>query len=390
MKWRFFFFPSLVFLLIAACTSKTVEEVPKVEATKVVKAQAPKVIDLSPCKHWVGQPFEDEALELHVLYRDDIRYKKYEAAFDRWKKVYELAPAADGQRDVHYVDGARIYKHFYFYKKDATAEEKETYKQKVFELYEQAIDCYPKKASSYKAVIAYDYFYTFPGSKSSEEIYQMYKEIVDADDLKTSVSVLNPFTSLIVNLLLEEKITMAEAQKYSNKVKAVFGHNKEKLTATEWKKSGWDIVESYMPRRLEQLEGIEDFYDCQYYKDKYTAEYEAAGANCDEINSYVGRLRWGKCPADDGQLLAALDNKKQNCYVPPPPPGLLRQAKDALENARYKEAISFYEEYISKNDDPEKKAKYLLRIGKIYFAHLKSFSKSRQYARKALEQKPNW
>jgi len=138
----------------------------------------------------------------------------------------------------------------------------------------------------------------------------MYKEIVDADDMKTSVSVLNPFTSLIVNLLLEEKISMAEAQTYSDKVKAIFNHNKSKMPENEWKKDGWDIVDSYMPSRLEQLEGIEGFYDCAYYKNKYTMDYEAAGVNCDEINSYVGRLRWAKCPADDPQLMAALQKKR--------------------------------------------------------------------------------
>ncbi|MEM8909617.1 MAG: hypothetical protein AAGD05_17345, partial [Bacteroidota bacterium] len=291
---------------------------------------------------------------------------------------------------VHYIDGARIYKHFYFYKEGVTAEEKEAYKQKIIELYQQAIECYPKKASSYKAVIAYDYFYTFPGTKSNEEIYQMYKEIVDVDDLKTSVSVLNPFTSLIVNLLLEEKIPMTEAQTYASKIMEVFEHNKAKKSATEWTKEGWDIVESYMPRRLEQLEGVEGFYDCDYYKNKYTEAYQAAGTDCDEINSYIGRLKWGKCPDVDAQLVAARANKSANCKVAVAVKGPLRSAADALEQGNWNEAIRHYEEFVNKTEDADKKAKYLLRIGKIYFAHLKNFSKSRQYARRSLEHRPNW
>jgi len=92
MKWRFFLFPALILILLAACTSKTVEEVPKVEATKIVKPKAPKNIELSPCKHWVGQSFEDEALELHVLYRDDIRYKKYLNCTNRPSNVIPKEP----------------------------------------------------------------------------------------------------------------------------------------------------------------------------------------------------------------------------------------------------------------------------------------------------------
>ncbi|MEM8907691.1 MAG: hypothetical protein AAGD05_07575, partial [Bacteroidota bacterium] len=83
MKWNVLFSLSWVALLIAACTSKTVESVPKVEATKVVKPKPKKAIELSACTHWVGQSFEQEATELHVLYRDDMRLKNYEEAYKR-------------------------------------------------------------------------------------------------------------------------------------------------------------------------------------------------------------------------------------------------------------------------------------------------------------------
>ena len=67
----------------------------------------------------------------------------------------------------------------------------------------------------------------------------------------------------------------------------------------------------------------------------------------------------------------------------------MRCGAEALEAGRFKEAIACYESYVSKTDDPEKKARYTLRIAKIYYVHLKSFSKARQYANEAMKYNPN-
>ena len=388
MKWIAVLIITTITIFMVACTPKTTEPAKNVTATKVEKPK-PKPENLSPCQKWIGEPFEDDALQNHVLYRDQMKVQNYDEAFKLWKEVYKVAPAADGQRDVHYMDGARIYKHFY-YKPGTTDAQKTEYRNKIMDLYGQAIECYPDKASSYKSLIAYDYFYTFPGTISDEKIYAMYKEIVDADNLETSVSVLNPFTALIVNLLLEEKIPMPEAQKYAGKIMEIFEHNKKEKSKKEWKKEGWDIVESYAPARLEQLEGVEGFYDCAYFKNKYYGEFEAAPTDCDIIGSTIGRLKWAKCDDADVSLTAVRVARDQQCKVAPPAPGPLRLAGEALENGNYNQAIKYYQEYINSVDDAEKKARYNLRIAKIYYVHLKSFSRARQYAREASSHRPDW
>ena len=383
---------STVTVLIYACTPKTTEATQ--ETVTATKVKPPVNMDnLSPCQKWVNESFEDEALETHVLYRDQIKAQNYKAALPLWEKVYKMAPAADGRRDAHYMDGAKIYKYLITYEAGTTAEQKAAYQQKVFDLYQQAIDCYPKKASDYKALMAYDYFYTFPGTKSEEEIYQMYKEIVDADGLKTSVSVLNPFTSLIVNLLLEEKIPMTEAQKYARKVNEIFDHNKKERTPAEWKKQGWDIVESYTPARLEQLEGIKGFYGCDHFINKYAAEYQANPNDCEAIGTFIARLKYGGCSETDPNLVAARAAREANCKVVIDPVdncGFLRPARDCMENGDYDCAISKYEEYVNCIDDNTKKANINLRIAKIYYVHKKKFSQARKYALKAASQRSGW
>lgn len=378
-------------LLLYACTPKTTEATTTetVTATKVVTKPKPTV-ELSPCQKWVNETFEQEALETHVLYRDQMRAGDYVAALPLWKQVYEMAPAADGQRDVHYMDGAQIYKYLANYGQDLTDAQKADYKSKVFELYDQAIKCYPKKATDYKALMAYDYFYTFPGTKSDMEIYGMYKDIIDADGLETSVSVLNPFTSLVVNLLLEEKIPMAEAQKYAGKIDAVFEHNKKELSDVQWKKAGWDIVESYTPARLEQLEGIKGFYGCEHFRKKYLAEYQENPNDCDNIATFIARMNYGGCDANDPDLVAARNARLANCKKPPVEVPLVVEARRCLESGDYDCAIAKYDEHVNSLDDVDKKATYNLRIAKIYYVHKKKYSKARQYARKAASQRSGW
>ena len=53
---------------------------------------------LAQCETWKDTPKENEALELHVIYRDQVKLKNFDAAYEPWKAVYAIAPAADGKR----------------------------------------------------------------------------------------------------------------------------------------------------------------------------------------------------------------------------------------------------------------------------------------------------
>lgn len=73
------------------------------------------------CNSWVGNPRETEAKEAHVLYRQMVKGKtaadlaklddvSFGIIYDNWKKAFDIAPMADGQRANHYVDGVEIMK----------------------------------------------------------------------------------------------------------------------------------------------------------------------------------------------------------------------------------------------------------------------------------------
>ena len=64
------------------------------------------------CETWKDSPKKDYAEEQHVLYRQFMKSDPpaYEKAFPHWKNVFEIPPAADGERSFHFSDGVEIYK----------------------------------------------------------------------------------------------------------------------------------------------------------------------------------------------------------------------------------------------------------------------------------------
>lgn len=372
----------LLFLAImfSACAPKVVEEV-----VEVAPPPPPVRDDLSPCGKFFESSSPGEAEDAHVLYRDLVRMKKYDEAMPLWKKAMEMAPAADGLRDYHFMDGVKLYKDLY--NKTDDLDKKSAYIDKIFELYDEAAKCYPKKAVQYKGLKGFNLYFNYPHKSTTKKTYQIFKEIADSEGTDMPFFIVNPFTATLVELTLEEKISKEEAFKYQNLIKETITQgvaNCEKKECESWK-----IIESYAPVRLEDLETIKGFYDCAYFKDKYYAEFLENPQDCEVLTTVYSRLKWGGCAEGDTSLVALNAAFNQNC-VEKKAPSLVKVATDDLRNGKYQAAIENYLKFLEDETDPQKKALFTLRIAKIYYVHLKQFSKAREYALKAAELRPNW
>lgn len=374
-------------ILAYACTPKVSEQAQTTEQPKeIVKTEA-QLAKLSPCKKFMDAASPDEAETAHVLYRDFLKNKKYAEAFKYWQKAYELAPAADGQRDYHFLDGVKLYEQ----KIQNTTDESQRIVliNTLLGLYDEATACYPKRTSMYKGLKAFKLYYSFRDQADDLEIYTLFKEVLDEEGEKAPDFVINPFTALMIDLFGKEKIKLAEAQKYTSIIKESIANgvaNCKTPKACE----RWDIVKSYAPVRLEEFEGIEGFYDCDYYKAQYYAAFENNPTDCDSINTTYSRLKWGKCPDVDAQLSTIAAAKQQHCRPPVETISTLRQGVNALNDGDYKTAIQFFETFVAETDNIEKKAKYTLIIAKIYYANFKRYATARTYAEKAIALRPNW
>ena len=378
-------FSKLLFLalFIFACTPKVVEEV-----VEVAPPPPPPVReDLSPCGKFFESDNPDDAETAHVLYRDLVKMKSFEEAMPLWEKAMKMAPAADGLRDYHFMDGVKLYKHMYNQTEDVA--QKSAYIDKIFELYDEAAICYPKKAAQYKGLKGFNLYFNYPHKSTTPKTYQIFKEVADTEGADMPYFIVNPFTATLVELALEEKISNEEAFKYQALIKETIAKGVADCKGKAC--DAWKIIESYAPIRIEDLETIKGFYDCTYYKDKYYAEFKANAQDCDILTTVYSRLKWGGCTVEDTALVALNTAYEEYCKTSEPVVASpARKGTEALRNGEYEEAIKHYEELLATESDLDKKATYTLRIAKIYYVHLRRFSKAREYALKAAELKPNW
>jgi len=360
--------------IIVACTPKIAEVVQE----DVQPTPPPKFSDSS-------NPGEAETA--HVLYRDLLRMKKYEEAMPLWKQAMDLAPAADGLRDYHYMDGVKFYKWMYGNETDE-AKQKELVRE-ILAMYDAAAECYPKKASQYEGLKAFNLYFNYPDMATSEELYDMFKAVADKEGEEMPYFIINPFTGTMVDLALEEKISMEEAQKYQSLISSTITKATNECEGKAC--DPWDIIKTYAPLRLEDLETIKGFYDCTYFKGKYFPEFEANPQDCDAITTAISRLKWGGCGAGDAEMATLMTAYKANCVeVNVKPTSNVALGGQALRDGNYDESIRRYEQAIEDTNDLDRKASFTLRIAKIYYVHKRKFSKARQYALKAAELKSDW
>lgn len=384
MKNYFFFV--LKIILIFGCTPKVIQDVTPTDTA--VTSPEPVQEPESKCKTWLDDPNESMAMDNHVLYRDAIRKGKMEEAFPMWEKVYKMAPAADGNRDYHFTDGAKLYADK-LSKTDDKAEKKK-YISKISKIYEEAINCYPKNASKYYGLLAFDQYYKYSEFVTPETIYANFKKSIDLRGDSAHYYTINPFTAVMIDLLLAEKIPISEAQHYATKIINAINYGLQNCKNRR-ECEPWEIVGDYAPLRLADLEGIEGFYDCEYYKAKYMIEFEQRKDNCETVQTVYGLLKWGKCPLDDVDFMDVKAKRDADCLpkVQVYTPGPLRTGFDCLQEGNYPCAVENFSTYIENSSDPLKQAKYALTIAKIYYAHLKNFPEARRWARESSDYDPS-
>lgn len=364
------------FLLVSiGCSPKVAQQVTTVSPPVEKKPTG-------PCGTFKDSHDEETALNAHVIYRDFLKQENYAEALPYWRIAYRLAPAADGQRNTHFADGIRFYEHF-LSKADNEARQRALI-DSIFLMYDHIEECYGE-VGYVSGRKAFDLYYKYKDRASEDEIYRLFKRSMDADGKDAQFFILNPFTDLLVRRYFDKKIELSEAQKYDGLIRNRLqiglesGENQEQ----------WQIINEYVPQRLEAFEGVKGFYDCDYYTDKYWAVYEADSTNCEVIGEVYGRLRWGGCDTSATELEMLVEAGRRHC-ITEAAPSEAQLAYQALREGNYEDAINRFQEAANSTDDQEKKANYLLLMAKIYYRDLKNFPLARKFALEAAAQRPNW
>ncbi|MFZ1749072.1 MAG: hypothetical protein WAU01_02725 [Saprospiraceae bacterium] len=372
----------LVMVCTLGCTPKLVEVKPDTEEKEVVKVD-PK----GPCASFSDLPGYDRerAETAFVLYKDFLRAKKYDEALPYWKLAYALAPGSNGKVQYHFEDGTSIYKHLYGSTENASL--KKTYIDTVMMIYDKKKECFGDSAYI-NGIKGFDYYYYYTEYTTQDKIFELLKSNIDIKGKNVDYFVVNPFTKMLFDRIVEGKISNEVGRKYADIIFGAIDQGKKTCKGTICE--AWEIIDEYSTDRLESLEGIDDFYQCDYYSKKYYALYKKYPDSCDIINLAYSRMLRGNCATSDKKLIEVKDAKANKCYIPPPPLSCAAQGNEDYGSGKYSKAVESYLTCVDLASDADTKAKYLLLVAKIYYRDLRNYPKSRKYALEAAQANPGW
>ncbi|MDF1694468.1 MAG: hypothetical protein P1U56_01460 [Saprospiraceae bacterium] len=356
------------------------------------------------CATWIDSPQKDDAENAHSIYRQAIKTEDYTLAFENWEKAFSIAPAADGKRDYHFTDGAKLYMNKFKTETDPT--KKEEYKNKALSLIDEAIACYnagsitSSKCSNDECIQkrigylagrkAFDMFYTFntPYAQTTEAL----KLAVEKSGNDAEYIVFDPYASIVVYEIEKERMDKAVARSIYEELNAIADYNIENNAKLS---SYYQQAKDAMNAKFAVIEHL--IFDCDFFVDKYRPEYEASPEDVEIWKKIVAKLKAQECDASNAFLVeveskykawATAQNEAAQAEFEKNNPSVM--AKKCYDQGDYECAVAKYKEAIDAEADDEKKASYYFSLASIQFRKLKAYSAARSSARKAAQLKANW
>ncbi|WP_235296554.1 hypothetical protein [Portibacter marinus] len=356
------------------------------------------------CETWIGMPQKDAAENAHSIYRAAMKTDDFKIAFDNWKIAYEIAPAADGNRDFHYTDGIKLYKQLYTDETDEA--QKKEYANKILELYDQAIECYRNEAiklscagqeDCYPNQIAY-----LLGRKGYDMYYELrqpyvanmavLEEAIEVGGNNVEYTVITPLGYIAVDQYIAEKIDAEKARQIHKLLNDIAEYNVvNSETYGPYYQQAIDAVNA----KYAQIE--RSIFDCNYFLEKLTPEYEDNKNDIEMVKDIYNQLKRRGCE-DDLPIMqemkvkyeewAAKVNAEKQAEFEANNPGIM--ARKLYEEEKFQEALDKYDEAIATEEDVEKKAGYHFSKASILFRKMKKYGEARAEARTAAQLRSDW
>lgn len=355
------------------------------------------------CTSWKDNPKKEEAENAHVIYRQYVNKKqpadiaKYEQdvfdlAFSNWKTAYDIAPAADGQRASHYIDGRKLYTAML--QRESDEAKKKEYTDMLLKLYDQEIECYPKNKVGLYGRKAYDMFYSpFFGYRPATA--EAFAKAIEVGGNNTEYFILEPYAQVVVYMFKNEQMDQLKAREIVLKLDAISDHN---IANNARMKSYFETTKARVASVVAEVE--DEIFDCNYFKDKLMPEVEKNPDDLEVLKYAFNKLRMQGCDTTEAFMIdlrkkyetkASEINAALQAEFLANNPGVA--AKRAYDDGDFQGAIDLYNEAITKAEeegDTDKQAEYWFGIASIQFRKLKQYGTARSSARKAASLKSNW
>lgn len=354
---------------------------------------------MAQCETWNNSPRKEEAENAHVLYRGVVKGKnaadlekisaeEFKIAYDNWKKAYEIAPAADGQRPSHFSDGRDLLR--VKYNRSADEAEKKELAAKILELYDQQAKCYENEAFLMGRK-AFDMFY-MPEYGYREATYEAFKKALELSGKNSEYILLEPMGQMLVYFYKSKKIGQEETQQVFTQLEEIADEN---IAKNERYGTYYESAKVRMTSHFKEIE--DEVFDCAYFKKKLLPEYENNKDSLNIIQYVYVKLRQQGCDSTEAKMveirtayetLAARINadlevgrRKDNpCY----------DASQLQQEGDYNKALSRYEECLSTATDADARAQVYYSIASIKLYRQNNTGGAVSAARQAASLKPSW
>jgi len=347
------------------------------------------------CGIFTDSPKGQDGMVAHNIYRDAVKAKDYAGALENWKKAFEIAPAANGKNHLHYSDGRKIYKSLLESETDEA--KKKAYVNTILSLYDGQITCYGTKGQDVflrgrKAYDMYYYYTKYLGDDPYGLIRGELKTTFEKGGNDVEDILLDPYAGVIVNLFTNEKVTKEEARAIYEQLNAVADYN---IANNAAKAERFTAAKKSMNQTFAKIEN--HIFDCEYFKVKMRPEYDAAPNDPVVLENLIRTLKRQGCQESDDFMkelegkwakYAAAENASRKAEFEANNPNVM--AKKMYDAGDYNGAIAKYEEALTQETDPSKKAGYKFSIASIQGRKMKQYSKARSSALEAASLRPGW
>lgn len=348
------------------------------------------------CETWNDSPDKEKAENAHVSYRNFVKDaqdfttlsdEEFATAFKDWQVVYGIAPAADGQRPFHYIDGREFYRAMGAKATDAA--KKKEYNDRVISFYDEELACYPKNEAFLLGRKAYDMFYLQGYSMEGIEIFE---KAMKAGGDKTEYIVLAPLGQQLNYYFKTEKIDNKRVRELYDMASKLADVNIEKGGAYA---QYWEAGKANLDASV--LEFADQIFDCAYFKESLMPKFEENQEDYEVVKYILSKLKDQGCPETDEDvqrvqakydaIYATLKGEQEEKRRQMNP---LYDASILMDEGDFAGAIKRYEDAIEGAESNEKKAQAYYQIASVQSGKLRQYGAARQNANKAAELNPNW
>lgn len=292
-----------------------------------------------------------KAQEQYALFSDFAKQNNFNEAVKPLRYLLKNAPELGAPL---YVKGAQVYEGLVAQTKDPKL--LTAYQDTALLLYDLRIKYFGDEANvlNRKGLKAYAYLNNRPNSV--DQLYPLYKQIVDSNKDETYNANVQVYMDLVCRKKTAGQLTDEQVLAEYDRLNAI---TEKKLASNdEAVKQSWTVTKDYIDKMLQSCVTI----DCNFVKTQFGPKFQQNKEDVEMAKKIFGLMATGKC-TDDPLFLEAGEVmvKKEPSY------GVYRVlAKISEGNKNFDKAIEFYEASVQHATNASDKAASYKEIGEAY------------------------